>query len=264
MSHGRLAALSLSAQAEQVYLHCLRHPGAPPEDVGAVLGLDCHATGAALDELFRCGLLRLAQGRRVLPEDPAVALEGLVERRLRELDRAVREVTATRTAVASLAGEFRTASTALARRGTLRDAAPGNDLDGPPRVDELVFLTYEEALFLRPSLTPGSVAAVLPLDRRALSRGVALRKIVQGAALGTMEAREYVAELVERGAHVRVTDVPGDSVLVLDRSVVVRPADVTAAGRSPRVVRHPWEAARLVSDFDAVWAGARELPAGQR
>ncbi|MET8244099.1 hypothetical protein ABZV31_06470 [Streptomyces sp. NPDC005202] len=73
----------------------------------------------------------------------------------------------------------------------------------------------------------------MPLGRRALRKGVAVRKIVQAAALDDLEARDYVQELVQRGAHIGITDAPGDWVLILDRNVVVRPADGTrrAAGR---------------------------------
>jgi hypothetical protein len=259
---GNLAALNLSVQDEQVYLYCLRHPGVPPEHISAVLGLARHLVGSALDELFQCGLLRLGEGRKVLPADPTLALEDLVRRRLRELGQAVREVTATRTAIASLAEDFRAGSAVLAGQQTRPDTTYGSDVEALT-VDELIFFTYEEALFLRPCLTPGSVAAALPLDRRALSRGVALRKIVQAGSLCTAEAREYVWELVQRGAHVRVTDVPGDSALVLDRSVGLRSADIAAGGRRPHVVRRPGEVARLISAFDAVWAGARQLSAGQ-
>ena len=92
-------------------------------------------------------------------------------------------------------------------------------------------------------------------DVKALERGVAMRTLYQHSARHSPATREYVADIVARGAEVRTLSEFFRRLIVIDRQVAVVPASdnhhVAIAIRDPSVIAY------LVDIFERTWERAQ-------
>lgn len=246
-----LSILGISAEAERLYRYFLRHPGKGVDAARQDLGLDPDTTEAEAETLGGLALLDLTDRHRVIPADPATAIERLIEQRVDRLNADVRRVLAARAAIPRLARD----------RGDTPDVERVEGTAGlRQRLDDLAFFAHSERLFLFPGgpLTQCAVDAACTLDARCLRRGLALKSICHPAALDDPRIARHLHDIVGRGAQVRVAAAPLDLMIVFDRSVAVLPAD---GFRGALFVREPVLVSQLARYFDTVWRAAGELGA---
>lgn len=240
-----LQALGVSTEAESLYVQIARQ-----EDV-AIASLprnDSEDLDTLLEELQELGLIVEATPGRVRALPLAEAAKGIRDRRVAEIDAAVRgaeamslhmwESQAPSTGVEVLVGReaANAAITDLCARSQIEIAA----FDRPPYVN-----VHEPS--------PAYLAAHSP-EYQALSRGVSVRAVYHPGF-----DRDRLAELtvfLRAGEQAKLGDVPMKLILV-DRKAAILPAPRSYAAPEPEVkatvVRHPVVVEALMSLFEAVW-----------
>jgi sugar-specific transcriptional regulator TrmB len=253
-----LSCLGISTDEETVYRHFLRYPNQGVPAIGAELGMDRDTLEATVEQLERLNLLDLSDGPGVLPTDPAVGIERLVERRLNELNEEIRRVLAARAAITSFQEDHRRGERAQSILNIER-------VDGVDRIrqriDDLAFFSYQETLCLQPGgpLAEGAIEAARPLDIRSLRRGIALRSVYHSETLEDTSMAAYMRHLVSLGAEIRITEGRMDRLLIYDGSVAVVPLDPKQSARGALLVREPGLVSQMVAHFYGVWESAQDI-----
>ncbi|MEU9003415.1 hypothetical protein [Streptomyces sp. NPDC048551] len=237
-----LVALGLRPESDTLYEDLLAHPGLPPEDAVERLGWELPVLDHALVELLDHGLVILTDDRLAVPADPAVALERLVARRTSELARRVALVDSVRSAIPALHRIW------SYDRGRRRATCPR-----PGKSFGLYsYLAYREVLVTHPPgpLTRGHMAAALPVHRRLLRRGVALRKIVAPEARADSDSNRHLGELAGLGAEIRLHRVETPHTLLIDGAMALIHGDQVSTSRAKNHVQ------ALTDEFERLWRTA--------
>ncbi|MGI8329615.1 hypothetical protein ACRYCC_06590 [Actinomadura scrupuli] len=253
-----LSCLGISPDEETVYRYFLRYPHQGVPSVGTELGLDRDTVEATVEQLESLNLLDLSDGHGVLPTDPAVGIERLVERRLNELNEEIRRVLAARAAITSFQEDHRRG----ARSQSVLNIERVDGVDRiRQRIDDLAFFSYQETLCLQPGgpLAEGAIEAARPLDIRSLRRGIALRSVYHSEALEDTSMAAYMRHLVSLGAEIRITEGRMDRLLIYDGSVAVVPLDPKQSARGALLVREPGLVSQMVAHFYGVWESAQDI-----
>lgn len=239
-----LQALGVSTEAESLYVQIARQ-----EDVavGSLLGNGSDDVEVLLGELQELGLIIEAAPGRVRALPLADAAKGIRDRRVAEIDAAVRaaeamslhmwESQAPSTGVEVLIGReaANAAITDLCARSQLEIAA----FDRPPYVN--VHEPSHDYLMLH---SP---------EYQALARGVTVRAVYHPGF-----DRDRLAELtvfLRAGEQAKLGDVPMKLILV-DRKAAILPAPKSYAPEpevKATVVRHPVVVEALMTLYEAVW-----------
>jgi sugar-specific transcriptional regulator TrmB/DNA-binding CsgD family transcriptional regulator len=252
-----LAGIGITADAERVYRYLLAHQEALAADVATSLSADRDTIDAAIQTLADQRLIRFTAHRGLHAVDPAVGVERLVEERLARLNEELRAAADTRGYISAL--------TAL--RQAPAAANPALDIEKVEGLDEvrsrledLAFFAHDEVLSAQPGdvLTVDMLEAARPLDLRCLRRGVTLRTVAHARAVQDRPVAEYVLELIELGAEIRLVEHPIERMVIFDRSVAVVPFDPGSSARGAVVVRQPGLVASMVALFDRIWERATD------
>jgi DNA-binding CsgD family transcriptional regulator len=253
-----LSSFGISPEGESVYRFFLRQPNQGLPFVTSELGLDRDTVEAAVEQLVQLGLLDVNDGHKVMPADPAVGIERLIEQRLNVLNEEIRRTLAARSTIGSFQedqqqGEQATVLNIERVEGVERVRA---------RIDDLAFFSYQETLCLQPAgpLVGGAIEAARPLDFRSLRRGIALRSVYQADTLKDEAMSAYLRDIVGLGAEVRITeDCTLDRLLIYDRNVAVVPLDPKESAKGALLVREPGLVSQMVAHFYKVWESAADM-----
>ncbi|MFG2880309.1 hypothetical protein ACGFYU_35725 [Streptomyces sp. NPDC048337] len=236
------AVLGLREPAAELYESLLHCPGTLPEDAARRLGLELAVLDSALAELLDRGLVTLTGDQRIVAADPGPALEPLIAERTAALAREAQRVEALRAAVPGL------------RQAWTRGLAAGPPAAMPPAgggdlLGRYAYPAYREVLVVHPAapLGRGHMVAALPLYRRFLRRGVAVRKVVAPEVGDDLGGAGYLSELVALGAEVRLGRVPAPHTVLADGSLaLVCREEVT-------VTRARGHVLALAEEFERIW-----------
>jgi DNA-binding CsgD family transcriptional regulator len=253
-----ISVLGVSAEADEVYRYFLRHPGEGVGSVRQAVPWDPDTVEAAIEALSRLSLLDLTDQHRIVPADPRIGLERLIEQRLHKLNSEIRQVLATRDAI----GSFLEDQEHGANRAPALDIERVQGLDQVrQRLDDLAFFSYRETLCLHPDgpLSPGAIETALPLDARSLRRGLTLKGVYHPKALDDPAMAGYLRHIVTLGAKVHITEEPMDRMVIFDRGVAVVPINPKDSSRGALLVREPGLVSQMVAYFESVWQAAGDL-----
>ncbi|MFC4610110.1 LuxR C-terminal-related transcriptional regulator [Streptomyces maoxianensis] len=120
----------------------------------------------------------------------------------------------------------------------------------------------DEVLSLHPgrALQAGMIEAGLERDRLALGRGVRIRTIHLGSAAAVPHMTAYLRRLTAAGAQVRTAHTLPLRLIVVDRSLAVVPAPVSADGDIAAIVLRSETLVEVLRGiFEHCWAGANVL-----
>jgi hypothetical protein len=206
--------------------------------------------GGALDLLVKLGLLRYDEGaRRYFPVDPAAVQSEVVVPLAQRGNELLNESSSWADAFTGLSRTF--------RASPHMTVSPITELIGIERINAFIASAVNDARVEILTAQPYGKrkASVLAMnenrDVRAVERGVKMRTLYQHSARHGPATREYVAELVKRGAECRTVDEFFKRLIVIDRSIAIIPAlddnMVALAIRDRGVVAY------LIDIFERAW-----------
>ncbi|MFI2431572.1 helix-turn-helix transcriptional regulator [Streptomyces sp. NPDC018693] len=257
-----LVHLGMAAEDEDLYRCLLRLTESTPAVLADHLGVPVPEVEVRLARLESMELTSLADNGNLRPAPPAIAVQRLIDARLRELQEELRRVAAEQRLVESLLAE-RDAVRPVARDTSERP--PIERVEGTPNVraviDELTFFTREEGLTTQPhgALSAASIEASRPLDARILRRGIKMRTIMRPAAVEDAPTLAYLQEISAMGADIRISDKPLERMLVFDRAAALTPIDPQNPRLGALVIRETGLVANLVSLFERMWSDSVPL-----
>ncbi|WP_441250529.1 LuxR C-terminal-related transcriptional regulator [Kitasatospora sp. McL0602] len=256
---GVLAAFGVAAEPERVYFAMLEHPGAGPDELAALLGLDGEALRAALDELTRLALVRPSweHPAALRPVSPEIGLEHLLARQQADLLTRRHQLEQGRAALTALLAEG-----GGARGGARTEIEELSGLDSVrERLEQLSTRARSEVLSF---VTAGSRTAAArttsrPLDQALLARGVAVRTVHLESVRNDPPAAAYAHWLTEHGGQVRTIATLPLRLIVVDRETALVPLDPDDSRQGAAVLRSRGAVAAMCALFDQTWAAATPL-----
>jgi hypothetical protein len=241
----------LENAASRLYANAVAHGSLRPDDPR--LGEDSDLR-PALDLLVDIGLLRLDDAKGLLfPVDPAAIQAQVVVPLGVQGAELLTEAARWADAFSDLGQIFRTSPRAA--------VSPITELHGLDHINNFIATAVndsrKELLTAQPDgRRPANIlAGVQNRDVKALERGVRMRTLYQHSARHSPPTREYVADIVDRGAEVRTLDEFFRRLIVIDRQVAVVPASenhhVAIAIHDKSLIAY------LVDIFDRSWERAQ-------
>jgi sugar-specific transcriptional regulator TrmB/DNA-binding CsgD family transcriptional regulator len=249
-----LSGLGLSSLEEAAYRRLIGVPSASADSLADAEGVQVPRVLAALSSLEEKGLVArsTATPGDYVASPPAIAVGSMIVERRDEIRRAELELE-------RLVGEYRGAASDRASTEVV-DVVHGEQAVAQ-RFAQLQRGAAHEVLALVKS-TVALVSAEDNVDEQvAVSRGVTYRVVVERSAMEKPGFLDMVAESVEAGERVRVTDELPLRLLIADRSVALLPLAPTSqdSGTGALVIHPSGLLDALLLLFDLVWASAREL-----
>lgn len=258
-----LTHLGVGPGEEAAYRAALERPQWTVGDFATRLSAPEPDAAKLVARLAELDLVRTsADGGRLRPVDPQLALTALITRREAEMVSARHELERARLAAASLAADFDSA-----HRGRLDgalDVAHGLEAVRA-RITSLVSQARTEVVSLMLSGS-GYVDPIAPPRRADLSgpaAGVRIRAVAANRTRHDPLTLRHLRGVAGDGAEVRTAEVPM-SALVVDRVVAVFPLAPAASRHrvGAVVLRLPSVVATTVDLFERVWAEAIPLDEG--
>jgi sugar-specific transcriptional regulator TrmB/DNA-binding CsgD family transcriptional regulator len=246
-----LGVLGLAPDEESVYRALLSRPGATPADLGETVSRPGPDVSAALGRLVECGLVVSAGGGRFTAAPPAMALGALISERRDALRGA-------ELALATFAEEHR-AATAGRTISELIEVVTGADairhrflqLQQAARTQLRNFVA---APFV--AVPPGENAG----EDAAVDRGVAVRVVLDRAALAVPGVLDETVVSLRNGVQVRVAEQLPMKLVLADADIGLVPLAAEAGGEPGAVLLHrSGLLAALDALFETVWQRAYPL-----
>lgn len=249
-----LGVLGLDAVEEGAYRRLVALPSASADQLAEPMQTEVRLVVAALDALEHKGLVArsTATPEHFVASPPEIAIGSMIVQRQEEVRRAELEL-------AGLAEQYRTA--ARDRTATdVVDVVRGNQAVAQ-RFAQLQRGADRQVL----ALVKSSVAVVSAEENvdeeKALARGVEFRVVVEHAAFEKPGFVDLVAESLEAGELIRVSDRIPLRLIIADQQLALLPlaaADDDVVGGALLVHRSALLDA-LVTLFDLVWEAANEV-----
>ena len=275
-----LDLLGLDGVALAAYRLWLRDERLSLEQVGVELGQPVRTVRRARDRLVELSLLLASHDRpgEVVAVHPQVPLEHLLRAQHEQLIRRHEKLLGARSQVGALVEDFLGGTYTGVGAGAGPSSGSGNgradrDVERLDTVDavraRLLTLTStaeREVLTLSSRAgRPGELAEeLLPVELRALRRGVAMRKVLPRPSGFDGSVTGYNRTAAAYGVELRTTDDPGVDLTVVDGriSVVVPTATTTRGGGGfGLAVRAPALTSLALTLFDQVWKLSEPLRA---
>ncbi|MBK0376561.1 helix-turn-helix transcriptional regulator [Streptomyces sp. CB04723] len=257
MDENEMSVFGVPEAEEELYRHFLRNPGTRADGLHLLLGSRPRATRAGIARLQELGLLHAEDTeRRIFPADPEVALARLVDVRLHALHQELQRVTRSRHVIDGLRAEQGAGTPPPQGIEQLEGLAQIRD-----RIDDLAFFARDEILSVEPytRLSAENIARSRPLDLRCLRRGVRIRNVVSSTALQDPPTADYLRELAEHGAAIRVTADTTERLLVYDRRTALVPLDPRDTSRGALLAHRSGLVSNIISLFERIWDQADDL-----
>lgn len=257
MGDNEMSVFGVSPAEEEIYRHFLRNPDTSADDIHLLVHTEQDDARRSLDRLRELGLLHPDSSIEcVSPADPGVALARLTDARLNALHEELRRVMQARDLVDALRAE----------QGSRLPPVQGiEQLEGLSeirnRIDDLAFFARDEILSVEPytKLSAENIERSRPLDLRCLRRGVRIRNVVLAAALDDLPTREYLRELVKRGAQIRVAENITERILVYDGRTALVPVDPQNTARGALLAHKSGLVSNIIALFEKIWTQADDL-----
>jgi sugar-specific transcriptional regulator TrmB len=249
--YGPEARHLLEKAASRIYSNAVAHGSLRSDDPRFADGSDLRP---ALDLLVDIGLLSLDESKGLLfPVDPtAIQAQVVVPLGVQGAE-LISESARWAEAFSDLGQIFRTSPRAA--------VSPITEIHGLDNINSFIGAAIndsrQELLTAQPlGRRPREFLAIAEeRDVKALTRGVRMRTLYQHSARHSPPTREYVAEIVDRGAQVRTLDEFFRRLIVVDRQVAVVPAsdnhEVAIAIHDKSLIAY------LVDIFDRSWERAQ-------
>jgi sugar-specific transcriptional regulator TrmB len=241
----------LEAVGSRIYSNAVAHGSLAADDPR--LSEDSEQ-GRALDLLLDIGLLRFDdESRRYYPVNPAAIQSQIVVPLGQQGAELLTESSRWADVFTGLGQVFRTSPRAT--------AAPINEIHGMANINKFIESVVndcrQELLTAQPhGRRPAtSLAVAEERDIRALERGVRMRTLYQHSARHSPVTREYVADVVARGAEVRTLDEFFKRLIVVDRQIAIVPA--TESREVAIAIYDRSLVAYLVDIFERSWERAQ-------
>ncbi|MFD3920164.1 helix-turn-helix transcriptional regulator [Streptomyces sp. NPDC058595] len=252
-----MSVFGVSPAEEEMYRHFLRNPDTSADDIHLLVHTEQDDARRSLERLRELGLLHPDSSIEcVSPADPGVALARLTDARLNALHEELRRVMQARDLVDGLRAE----------QGSRLPPVQGiEQLEGLSeirnRIDDLAFFARDEILSVEPytKLSAENIERSRPLDLRCLRRGVRIRNVVLAAALDDLPTREYLRELVKRGAQIRVAENITERILVYDGRTALVPVDPQNTARGALLAHKSGLVSNIIALFEKIWTQADDL-----
>ncbi|WTA73759.1 helix-turn-helix transcriptional regulator [Streptomyces sp. NBC_00838] len=257
MGDNEMSVFGVSPAEEEMYRHFLRNPDTSADDIHLLVHTEQDDARRSLERLRELGLLHPDSSIEcVSPADPGVALARLTDARLNALHEELRRVMQARDLVDGLRAE----------QGSRLPPVQGiEQLEGLSeirnRIDDLAFFARDEILSVEPytKLSAENIERSRPLDLRCLRRGVRIRNVVLAAALDDLPTREYLRELVKRGAQIRVAENITERILVYDGRTALVPVDPQNTARGALLAHKSGLVSNIIALFEKIWTQADDL-----
>jgi DNA-binding CsgD family transcriptional regulator len=255
-----LEALGINDQDEVVYCLSLSRPTWSPARLAKELGLGSRQIAESHERLIDRGLLKRhpSDPGRVLPLPPDAALDILAAQEEARAAERRAEIAQVRAKLSVLVESYVTES---AKREHF-DVEYFESVDAVRlRIEGLARLTHREVLSLHPggAQSPESIRACLPLDRRALRRGVVFRAVYLQSAAADPMTWNYMQEVAAEGARVRIAPQLPTRLTIIDRAVAIIPAEQQTVGGNVLLVKGRGMIMALAAFFEQSWASAQPL-----
>lgn len=219
-SYGPDERLLLETLGSEVYSKAVAHGYIPADDPRYDEATDL---GRALALLVDVGLVRLDKdARRYFPVDPAAIQSQIVVPLSQRGNELLTESASWAEAFKSLGQTFRASPTA--------NVSPITEIHGIDKINAFLSTATNDCRVELLTAQPYGKRPVSQLSRaedrdmKALDRGVRMRTLYQHSARHGPATRDYVAEMVKRGAEVRTLDEFFRRLIVFDRNVAIIPA----------------------------------------
>ena len=237
----------LETTGSEVYSKAVAHGYIPADDPRYDEGTDLRT---AVDLLVLIGLLKYdEEARRYFPVDPAAVQSQIVVPLSQRGNELLGESASWAETFTSLGRTFRASPHAT--------VSPITELVGYERINAHINSVVNDCQVEMLTAQPYGKRPVAQLnsaedrDLRALERGVHMRTLYQHAARHGPATRDYVGQMVKRGAEVRTLDEFFRRLMVFDRQVAIIPASedslVALAIRDKGIVSY------LVDIFERAW-----------
>ena len=257
MGDNEMSVFGVSPAEEEMYRHFLRNPDTSADDIHLLVHTEQDDAKRSLERLRELGLLHPDSSIEcVSPADPGVALARLTDARLNALHEELRRVMQARDLVDGLRAE----------QGSRLPPVQGiEQLEGLSeirnRIDDLAFFARDEILSVEPytKLSAENIERSRPLDLRCLRRGVRIRNVVLAAALDDVPTRDYLRELVKRGAQIRVAENITERILVYDGRTALVPVDPQNTARGALLAHKSGLVSNIIALFEKIWTQADDL-----
>jgi sugar-specific transcriptional regulator TrmB len=241
----------LESGASRIYANAVAHGSLRYDDPRLGAGSELEP---ALDLLVDIGLLRHDEAKGLLfPVDPAAIQAQVVVPLGVQGAELLSESARWADAFSDLGQVFRTSPQAA--------VSPITEIHGLENINNFIHAAVndsrQELLTAQPhGRRPANTLAVAEdRDVKALERGVRMRTLYQHSARHSPATREYVADIIERGAEVRTLDEFFRRLIVVDRQVAVVPASdnhhVAIAIHDKSLIAY------LVDIFERAWERAQ-------
>ncbi len=246
-SYGPEQRLLLETLGSEVYSKAVAHGYIPADDPRYDNGTELHT---ALVFLTDIGLLWFdEEARRYFPVDPAAVQTQVVVPLSQRGNELLSESASWADAFTSLGQTFRASPQAT--------TSPITEVHGVDKINAFLGATVADCRVELLTAQPYGKRPVSQLNRaedrdlKALERGVRMRTLYQHSARHGPATRDYVAEMVKRGAEVRTLDEFFRRLIVIDRNIAIIPASedhaVAIAIRDKAIVGY------LVDIFERAW-----------
>ncbi len=248
--------------SELVYRALLRSPVRSSTDLAGLLGEDEAAVEAAVCRLEGLSLVRRSweQPDLLVPVAPELAVGALLAQMEEQVLSRQQELERSRAAVARLLSEYQRAASVGMRGGLERlegvDAARG-------RVRELGRQAgFEMIAFDTSAHSVGALETLRQVDREALERGVALRRMYLESVRNHPLTLAHARWLTEAGAEVRTAPTLPLMMIIVDRAVAVLPLEPEQTRAGAVTVTEKAVVMALHALFEQYWTAG--TPFGQR
>jgi len=247
LNYGPDKRLLLETMGSEVFSKAVAHGYIPADDPRYAEGTEL---GSALKLLVELGVLRHDEGaRRYFPVDPANVQAQVVVPLAQRGNELLSESANWSEALAALSRTFRASPQST--------VSPLTELVGIDNINSFIGTMVNDCRVEMLTAQPfgkrpvSSLSLAEDRDMRALERGVRIRTLYQHAARHGPATRDYVAEMVKRGAEVRTLDEFFRRLIVWDQQVAIIPASqdhaIALAIRDKAVVGY------LVDIFERAW-----------
>ncbi|WP_066072822.1 LuxR C-terminal-related transcriptional regulator [Frankia sp. EI5c] len=255
-----LEFLGLDDVTLAAYRLWLRHPEMGVDGVAAAVGQPAGAVRRSRDRLVELSLLLPSTERpgHLVAVHPEAGLEHLLQAQHEALIRRHERLVRARAQVNTFVSEY-------------LDNRPGGDgaevehIDSADqaRVELLTLLGRSEkevlALHTRQGMPPALTAEVLPVELRALRRGVTMRSVLPRTVNTDETGVGYVRTVASHGLEARVTDDPRIDATTVDGRVGLVQFISPGADQLALIVRSPALANLVTQLFEQVWESAEPL-----